>query len=477
MFSYSVVRLTCDLCYRYKHAMIDLAFDWLLLYLQIFLLGAMIIPQLLRRKNRNLYAVLIAGTMLVLVQGQIWWMFNLFEQGHTQITHILQYIVIDAAQRANWYVTLCVICMYTVFTFLTAITPKNLVGDGHGLPLIVSTRESGFSLALVFVWVSLVTFLLVRLRGGLVGLVMQPGASVPGQTLFLIALGVGKIPFLRRLAAGLRLRLLDVGLLAVVFTLILLNSRFLSAFILLQTIFTYNYCRYEIKRRYLILTTVVLIAIFFGYGLYREYLNFYTTINTANIVEFFSIRLSGSDILGWFYAKNVEGFAGLAGILTYEQKNNGLNHDFGISTLSFFTQLLPNAVRTNPNLFKPLADYLEAFYPYNGSIVASGLENAYAHFGVLGIGGLGILLGCLTHWLHIQMRYPRTDKLQIAILSIHILDLIRGPFRNVLFFGLADLAILWLYRVLLSLGKNVRLTISKRSVEDGPVITPNSRLD
>lgn len=241
----------------------DLWLDWLLLYIQIALLIAMIAPQFVRRRNRNLYAMFIAGTMLILVQGQIWWMLDLFERGQTNITHLLQTIHIDAARRANVYVTFCIVAMFSVFTILNIIRPKvNELPAAR--PLVIRTRENSIALLLVIVWVSLNALLLLQLRGGIVGLITQPGALVPGQTLFLMALGVGKIPFLRRLAAGLRIRLVDIGLLVSSFVLILLNSRFLSAFILLQIVFIYHYCRRELSRIMLVLPALLLVLIFFG---------------------------------------------------------------------------------------------------------------------------------------------------------------------------------------------------------------------
>ena len=81
----------------------------------------------------------------------------------------------------------------------------------------------------------------------------------------------------------------------------------------------------------------------------------------------------------------------------------------------------------------------------------SGLENAYAHFGIFGILGLGILLGYLTRYLHWQLRLPTLNRLLWALLSVQVFNLIRGTFRNALFFGLADFVMCNLFMFILSL--------------------------
>ena len=62
--------------------------------------------------------------------------------------------------------------------------------------------------------------------------------------------------------------------------------------------------------------------------------------------------------------------------------------------MSFVTQLLPNAWRTDPSLpFLSMSQVLQDAYPYQGSVVRPGFELAYGHFGLPGMIALGALLG------------------------------------------------------------------------------------
>jgi len=52
--------------------MADLSLDWAWLYLQVALLAGMAARELIGRRDRNLFAILVPGTTLVLVQFQGW---------------------------------------------------------------------------------------------------------------------------------------------------------------------------------------------------------------------------------------------------------------------------------------------------------------------------------------------------------------------------------------------------------------------
>jgi hypothetical protein len=295
----------------------------------------------------------------------------------------------------------------------------------------------------------------------------QPGQAVGGQTMLLIALSVGKLPLLYKLSHRQPVLYIDIALFAITFLLTLFNSRFLASFILIQLLLTYNYAVREVPRKIMLYAALALVLIFIGYGLYRDNAALNTDLNLAERVVLIIDRFSSDENpVNWFYRTNVEGFAGLAGLLTYEEQIGGISHDFGLSNLTLITQLVPNALRNNPDLpFGAFANFFGDLYPYSGSVVPSGIENAYAHFGVIGLWALGVALGYLTRHLHYQLRLPTPHRLLWALLSVQMFNLIRGTFRNALFYGLADWVIYTLFLKMLSIriiwgGSNLRIKSS-----------------
>ncbi len=192
---------------------------------------------------------------------------------------------------------------------------------------------------------------------------------------------------------------------------------------------------------------LVLFLIVFVFGLYRDYTTFYKRVEWTAAREFLTTRVWQSSTLDWFYRVNVEGFAGLAGILTFATDHGGVAHDFGLSDLAVITTCVPYAVRNDPSLpFKEIGDTLRSLYPYDGSLIPSGMECAYAHFGLLGILGFGALLGYATRWLHAQMSDPKVDRLLVALLSIAFLHVIRGLYGATALLCFVEALMLWVYR-------------------------------
>jgi hypothetical protein len=235
---------------------------------------------------------------------------------------------------------------------------------------------------------------------------------------------------------------------------------------------------------------LALLLVFFVFGLYREYTARNDQIEWDGLQQFFATRTGEDSPIEWFYRSNIEGFTGLAGLLTYEAKAGGITYDLGLSNLRVVTQFIPYSLRRDPDLpFRNVSIFLISLYPYkgevvlgggqsdvdaelvfsSGSVVPAGMENAYAHFGLPGVLVLGILLGYLTRWLHVQMSSPSPDRLMIVLLSVHTLLLIRGSFYHLLLFGLAELVVLWLYRFQLNLSWRLRvssfLTLSRNRLD------------
>jgi len=419
---------------------------WWWLYLQIIILVAVIAREFIRPHKRNLYAILIPGTMLVLVQGQAWWMLNIFDRNDVAyMQHLAQTISLHGARLANFYIGLSIIC-FGITYLLCAPRKHSIIAPA---PTKMQYRGTRFiSDMLAVAWVLVSAAMLLHLTGGLNALMAKPGqAMAGGVTMFLLMTGLGKLPLLHKVAFSRRINLFDLAMFVFVLFLFLINSRFLAVFILLQLVVLLNYCRCEVSRRGLLGLTFVMFLILIVFGLYRDYTTYFDRIEWDTLRQFFMTYTRENNPIDWFYRVNVEGFAGLAGILTFTAEHGGITHDFGLSNFSVITKLIPYAIRNDPSLpFIDMANALESLYPYHGSLIPSGMESAYAHFGLPGVMGFGALLGYLTRWLHAQMLDPMVDRIMVVLLSICVLHLIRGLFGGTFLLGLVEVIILWIYR-------------------------------
>ncbi|MBD2698237.1 hypothetical protein H6G44_15690 [Aphanizomenon flos-aquae FACHB-1287] len=437
--------------------MFDMIFDWICLYIQIGLLGILIVREFLYSRNRNLYIILISFTMLVLVQGQAWWILNQFQQGEANIVHLYQSISLEGTRLANLYAGLCVISLVITYVFMARHKFKLPLPSQLYDQVLIPTQQTNslFSYVLIASWVIIFGTMLILLLGGLQAAIDSPGTSVGGQTMLLIFVSLGKMPLLHKISVKQRVNIYDILIFAITFFLTLINSRFIGVFMLVQVLLLFNYCHKQVSRRWMLGGILILIFIFIVYGLYRD--NGATNIGLdwhEKLDDLFNRFSQDENPVNWFYRTNVEGFVGLAGILTYEGQVGGIDHDFGLSNLTLFTQLIPNVIRNDQYLVAALADFLDSLYPYSqGSVVAPGLEIAYAHFGLFGIILMGFLLGYLADFLHRKMLDHRQDRFLVALLSVQSMNIVRNMLRIVLFFGLADLTMLLAYRLILNFGK------------------------
>jgi hypothetical protein len=294
----------------------------------------------------------------------------------------------------------------------------------------------------------------------------MPGYGVAGATFLALFVGMGKYPLMQKMVWKEKINRLDICLFFISLFFILLNSRFLTAFIFLQAVIFFNYCHREILRRTWAWVIVILLGIFILFGLYRDYgWRVGGQVRWEGVQEYFMSYKGVNTPLQWFYSMNVEGFSGLAGLVTYEQNQGGIVHDWGLSDLCIITQLMPYSIRNNPTLpFADLAKYLTSLYPFNGSVVSSGVQDAYAHAGILGLGLFGILLGWLARWLHRRMLNFKSKRLKIGLLSVYTLHLIRGNFVTVMFFVLFELALLYTFQILIGIAKKRFVLIKSRNI-------------
>jgi oligosaccharide repeat unit polymerase len=301
-----------------------------------------------------------------------------------------------------------------------------------------------FALVLVFGWMVISTV------GGVEAAITRPGMSmVHGVVMYMIFTSLGKIPSLHNIALDKKNNWLAGSLFLFVTLIFLFNSRFLTVFVLLQMIILFHYCRREISKTILLSSAAICFLIIIVFGLYRDLGSSVNISEVDNIYSALSAHVDQRNIWDWFYGINIEGFTGLAGLLTFEAGRGGISHDLGISNISVIFQFIPSSLRFSETLpFNDMREFFGSMYPGTGSIVSSGMENSYAHFGLLGVIGLGILLGYLMQWLHVQMLNQKTNRLLIALISVHALQLIRGSFYNALFFGLSEVIVLFIFILL-----------------------------
>lgn len=427
--------------------------DFMWLYFHISILVVVMYREYKRTKSRNLFAIIFCGGFLTLVSGQDWWMLSKFDENEIQgMMHLRQDISLIGVRMANFYTGIAVVC----YGFTYWLYEKRQVNSFVGLLEKKNRiRHNAFSYSFLFCWVIIVGIALINSAGGVMEMITNPGLNQSyGVTMFLILISAGKFALMHKIVSNIPIRFVDIVLFLMVFIFILFNARLNIALIILQLVFLVNYCRYQISRSLLLIVPSLMFLVFIIFGLYREFATHAEGIfNQELLTDFFiSYAEDLETTLDWFYAANVEGFAGLAGILTFEGNVGGINHDFGLSNFSFITQFIPGSLRNDPGLpFLRFNEEILAIYPYrDGSLIPPGLEMAYGNFGLLGIIAFGAVLGYLTQFFHLAMLNGNSDKLRIGVISVQMLHAIRGPFSNVIFFALSDIIMLLFYRTILT---------------------------
>jgi hypothetical protein len=420
-----------------------LVVDWGLLAAQCGFLVFLILREAWKKDDRNLFTILVAVTLLVLVQGQAWWTLARL-QGAAYTQQLYHVISRDGARLANLYVALA------MGLFLIGRLGARRVRPRQQLLQHTTADNKRIPYAFVAIVTLIGAAAAIVSAGGLRNAVQSPGQPLAGQSVLLIAVGMGKMPTLSLLNRGLRPSLAALGLAALTLLVILFNSRFLMLFVLAQFIIVSHYCRRPVRRITLGAAAVVGVLVMLLFGLYRDFNAVRAVDPTIGSTGAFLAQRAPQGVVDWFYSYNAEGFTGFAGILTYDQAvPGGIAHDYGISTLSVVPHLLPNTLRTNPALpFKGVYDYLTSIYPYHASIVSPGFEMAYADFGLIGVLALGFLLGYATVRLDSAMRarHLAGNALLLGVVSVQVLQVIRGTFANAIFFGLADVVLVMVFR-------------------------------
>ena len=427
---------------------------------QIILLTILICIEI-SKKNRNIFFIVTSALIIILLPGQGLWVLNYFSENNVNdMMHIYQSLSIDSVYISCYY-SLIFIVIY-IASFLLFSLKKNK----KKITLSSTDKKIKKINFYSYIFISVATFvfgaLLISSGGGFYASLTSPGMNLSGGVGMLMTLmSIGKLPLLYKIAVRRNIVLWDVFLFSFVFILTLLNSRTSAVFIMFQLIILLNYCRKQLNRRELLIFPIVGIIIIFVFGLYREFTSNYP--GSIELIELFNFFLSYNlmTIINWFYASNTEVFTGLAGILTYENNINGLNYDYGISSLYFILNLIPSAIReSNIIQIQYYADIIKNSYPYlNGSIVSSLIESYYGHFSLSGIIFLGLFMGYLVYYFDERMRYINSNTLLVGLLSVQLFRMIRGPETQVYLYFVTEYIIYKFYKFtfLLTDTKNQRI--------------------
>ncbi|GAC1304802.1 MAG: hypothetical protein NVSMB24_12790 [Mucilaginibacter sp.] len=423
--------------------------DWILLLIQISLLVFIIVSEILRKKHRNLFAIFVSATLLILVQGQAWWVFKQFESLKvTRLDVVINTFTIDNAHTANCYYTICILCFAFAVILFRRLRWSKFKKQISAVP---KAHSSVASYLFVGIWTLMMSALLIAQVGGINSAITKPGQNVGGQTVFLLAIGIAKWPLILKIINRQKINVFDLLLFSIAILITLFNSRFLTAFALLQLFVVINYCRKEISRKVIFMMIVPAIIIFFIFGLYRDFAYRFGTVGASEAASQFTRAGDEFNVLDWFYRDNVEGFTGVAGIINNREQNGDFQYDFGISEFAVFMDYIPNSIRNDPNgSFVGISKYFEKSKPYSGSVVPSGFEQAFGHLGLSGMVIYSLVLGTLIPYFHYNVRQHGLIRIVCLLLSVHLLSGVRASiFGSIMFFGVADLITFGLYNLFL----------------------------
>ena len=425
-----------------------MTFNILLLGLQILLLSLLIGKELFRRGAKNVVAVFLFLAHLILVEGQAIYVLSDLATSSEPVFYAGNVIRLRSFTLANIILTVSVVVICT--SYYLAGKRSCLSRPAKGPPL----RETLFSYIVVVGVVSAACYALIQKLGGFHSFYYSMGVMIGGQVFLMIALSFGKLPLFHKTASGTKPKGIDWLLFGVVMLLIMLNSRGTAMLTILQYVLVLYFSRRTRGSMFRVFLRIG-VAGFLIVMVYGGIRDFVTPRGTFDGLAEYYFVASGADrpkVLAMgdlFYRFMTSAFTGLAGILnTYLE--SGVDHDFGVTNLSLFTHLVPYRLRIA--VLPDLDDWIIGLSSVSGSVVPGGYEIWFLHLGFPGILVLCILLGILPQWLHDRLVSADADRLKYGILAVHVLNLLLAPLWAVAFWVLADLCVLFAYRVVLSAG-------------------------
>ncbi len=404
----------------------------ILVLMQFIILSGLLLQGVISKKEKgNLVSILFYSFLFFTVTGQNLYVLSVLESGEIPLNIFGHTISEEGFKTATLLVTLSIMIMAFISEYAEIQCPPH-----HRVSpkKCTKTLNKTYYLIVYAITLTAITWLIAVL-GGIQALLFSPGQMVGGQVLPLILMQIAKFPITYKIINKLKIDYFDLWIFIPYIIVTMLNSRRQSIVPLLQLIVAYHYYCKPIKLAKLVIAVIPVFLIIFVYGFYRDFNNFYTEYTWSNFVEFYD----KNSFFESFYRLQVEGFSGLAGIISYDFTNH-INYDFGLSNLKVIVQLLPYEIRNSA--FKDLSETIYNVYPYQGSVVPTGYEAAFANFGILGILGLSLLCGFLVNRMHLYLlkgtKMSDTKSMIIIFSSVNLNLFIGGALWNFLYWFLAD---------------------------------------
>lgn len=346
-------------------------------------------------------------------------------------------ITYESAEKASFYILL----------FLVVFLGLKQLRTWNPIPIQFSIKPYSWIISfLTFIFI----FLLLQKTGGISNSIENPGQNNGGQTILILGVAAGRIPFLYQFILK-KIRIFDSLLYILILLVILFNSRFIAITLLVELTILYSLFYKKIQLQNIIYLGVISIFIIFGYGLYRDFSyrfeakTFATFINYLKEVDF-------NIALEWFYYYNIEGFSGFSNVIRVI--NQGASLDYGISQLNAIFSILPNSLKTSDSLiFKELIFIINDSFPSKGSVVPSPMEIFYGNFGFLGVILYALVFSATINYIQKKIY---SEKSMYIVFWVCLLSFCLSGFRGniigiLIFFGIISFGFFWIYTSLIKL--------------------------
>jgi hypothetical protein len=425
--------------------------NFLVIIQSVFVLGAGFFSLFLSKK-KNFVFFSFCTVFFLLVCGQNLWLIQKFFDNN-DFSHYYQYLIDkNSLYLASYFSIGFSFIVFLTYFFMTLFL-KNKSEFTQSLYMKnlkfikYDSQWLGNIISLAFVMIG--GLLLIQLLGGISSALGNPGQIVEGQSAALFLILIGKFPLLYKIFKKQNVNIFEILLFLVSLIFIIINSRFLAIFVILQTLLLIHYKVKRINIRIFTLSFSILVSLVFVFGIYRDSGN-YTNSSELRLESIISRILDVNSTIDWFYSTNIEGFLGLSGIISYQSDHGSFRHDYGLSNLAYIGNLIPKNIQGLLGVDKILSEF-KNMYPYsNFTVVPSGLEVAYASFNVFGIFLLAFFMGfCLCFFDYLLKKFAQNQSMLgfflILTLTPHMVALLRTSPGISIFFMVPDLMICFFY--------------------------------
>ena len=150
--------------------------NYLLLYFQIALLGLVIICEMVKHNQKNIFAIVMSSLIIILLSGQGLWVINNLEVNNiVEMVHIYQRINTESVDLACVYSSFYVIAYYVVYVITSKKKQENNFNSLRNKYII---RDDVASYALISIFFFISSTILIISGGGIVSSILAPGMKI-----------------------------------------------------------------------------------------------------------------------------------------------------------------------------------------------------------------------------------------------------------------------------------------------------------